>query len=128
MASFEKQYLIRTDPQKFFEALTDVATVQIWSGAPAIMDAKKGTEFSLWSDSIVGINKEVTDNKLVQLWKEQSWPAYSEVRFLWQKVEEGTLVTLTQHNIPSESFEDIARGWDHHYMNPLTTWLESNNL
>lgn len=128
MASFKKKYSIKTEAQKFFKALTAEPNVSIWSGAPAVMCGMENFQFSLWSGSIVGINKKVSHNELVQLWKEPSWKEYSEVRFVWEENENGIEVTLIHDDIPEESYKDVARGWDEHYMIPLTTWLESNNL
>ncbi|SMD38685.1 Activator of Hsp90 ATPase homolog 1-like protein [Reichenbachiella faecimaris] len=128
MKRLEKKYLVKTNEKLFYEALTNQANVSQWSGASAIMHEEAGTAFSLWGGSIVGINTKVARNQLVQQWKEKNWANYSKVSFEWKAGEEGLEVYLIHTDIPDGSFQNIKRGWDEHYMNPLITWLESNNL
>ncbi|MEO9966495.1 MAG: SRPBCC domain-containing protein [Reichenbachiella sp.] len=128
MSRIEKKYKVNTSAEAFLEALTNQTMVSQWSGAPAIMGRDEGQSFSLWGDSIVGYNVEVSDTKLIQSWKENQWAGYSRVIFSWTELEKGIAVTLLHEDIPPESYDNLVRGWDDHYMNPLITWLESNNL
>lgn len=128
MKRLERKYLIQSSEEMIYEALTNQTLVSQWSGVPAVMSNESGAVFSLWGGSIVGVNLKVTQNSLVQEWKEKSWKQYSRVSFVWKAFPEGMELLLVHINIPDQSFQSIQRGWDEHYMNPLITWLESNNL
>jgi len=128
MERLEKTYSIKTTAKALYDALTNPAIVSQWSGAPAVMSEELDFAFSLWGGSIIGLNNVVSPNKLVQQWKEKSWEEFSNVKFEWKEKSNRVELILTHDNIPKESFENIKRGWDDHYMNPLITWLESNNL
>lgn len=128
MKRFEKHYLLNVTEERFYEALTNSGMVSQWSGAPAKMCEEVGTVFSLWGGSIEGFNLKVTSNSLSQNWKEKSWKNYSNVSIKWKKGVGGLHVSLIHTKIPEGSYKNIKRGWDEHYMNPLITWLESNNL
>lgn len=128
MKRFEKQYMVNVSEKMFYKALTNQSMVSQWSGAPAVMSDEVEATFSLWSGSIVGVNLKVAANTLEQQWKEKNWTGYSKVLFEWKAGPAGLEVTLIHTDIPESSFQNIKRGWDEHYMNPLITWLESNNL
>ncbi|MEO9804667.1 MAG: SRPBCC domain-containing protein [Reichenbachiella sp.] len=128
MPRLEKTYFVNAKSSDFYEALTNQTIISQWSGASATMSDEIGSNFSLWGGSIVGINNEVSSNKLVQQWKESSWPEYSKVVFGWRQESNFLVVTLIHEDIPEDSYDDITIGWEEHYMNPLISWLESNNL
>ncbi len=120
--------MVNVSEKMFYKALTNQSMVSQWSGAPAVMSDEVEATFSLWSGSIVGVNLKVAANTLEQQWKEKNWTGYSKVLFEWKTGPAGLEVTLIHTDIPESSFQNIKRGWDEHYMNPLITWLESNNL
>lgn len=128
MTHLEKEYVIRVSPENFYQGITDQASVAQWSGAPAVMSDVVGAPFSLWGGSITGINSKVSTTKLEQLWKESSWQEYSVVSFEWGDSPNGLVVRLSHSGFPTGSFENIKRGWDKHYMNPLISWLERNKF
>lgn len=128
MRKLEKKYKVQTSAKLFHKALTSQVVVSQWSGAPAVMSDEEGAAFSLWGGSIIGSNTKISSNLLEQQWKEMSWENYSTVKFEW-KFEGGELeVCLTHTGIPDEFYQNMMAGWDEHYMNPLITWLESNNF
>ena len=56
MKDLKKYYIIAAPPQEVYAALTNPATVQLWTGEKAEMSTVPGSEFSLWEESIVGKN------------------------------------------------------------------------
>lgn len=128
MARLEKIYRINASAKALYEALTNQTIVSQWSGAPAMMSEDPGVAFSLWGGSIIGLNNEVSPNRLVQQWKEKSWKEFSNVQFEWKEESDVVELKLVHDDIPEGSFQNIKRGWDEHYMNPLITWIESNSL
>lgn len=124
MTSLEKEYIIESSPENIFKALTDPLEIEQWSGAPAIMQAYKGGEFSLWGGSIIGVNEIMEKNLIQQLWKESKWQEYSNVTFEIKANSQNVSLTLKHTNIPDQSFKDIETGWDDYYLKPLKSYLE----
>lgn len=125
MKDFKKYYSINTAPEILYSALTNAATIQLWTGEPAIMEAVEGTEFSLWDDSIVGKNLEFVPNKkIVQEWYFGDQDEASIVTIILHEDKEKTSVELRHTNIPEEDFNDITAGWTDHYFGSLKLFYE----
>lgn len=124
MKSLVKKYEIHTRKNKVFEALTEPLSILQWSGDEAVMNPVKGGVFSLWSGSIHGENIQVTEEKIVQNWKEKDWDNYSTVIFNLIEENGKTTLELTHNDIPEKSFESINKGWDRYYLGPLKLLLE----
>ena len=61
--------MLAAPPEEVYAALTNPATIQLWSGEVAEMSTEPGSEFSLWEESIVGRNLEFEEGKkIVQQW------------------------------------------------------------
>jgi uncharacterized protein YndB with AHSA1/START domain len=127
MKDFKKYYLIPASPEEVYMALTNPFTLELWTGEKAEMSTEPGSEFSLWEGSISGRNLEfVQDQKLVQQWYfgEQEEP--SIVTFILHPHKKGTSVELRHTNIPDESYEDFAAGWDDSYFAALLDFYEGD--
>jgi len=125
MKDFKKYFIINTEPEILYNALTNAATIQLWTGEPAIMEPVEGTEFSLWSDSICGKNISFeTGKKIVQEWYfgEQDEP--SIVTIILHKDKSKTSAELRHTNIPDDDFEDIVAGWVENYFGSLMEFYE----
>ena len=120
MKDLKKYFIIDAPPENVYQALTNAATIQLWSGDPAIMEPVEGTEFSLWDDSITGKNISFTPGKkIVQQWYfgEQAEP--SIVTIILHEDKKGTSAELRHTNIPDEDFDNIASGWVENYFGSL---------
>lgn len=121
MKDFKKYYTIPVEPEQLYNALTNPATIELWTGEKAIMSEEPGSEFSLWDDSIVGKNLEFEKGKkIVQEWyfgDEQE--AASIVTIKFHEHKQGTSLEVRQSNIPDEAFDEIAEGWDDVYVGSL---------
>ena len=120
MKDFKKYYTINTETEILYSALTNAATIQLWTGESAIMEPIEGTEFSLWEESIVGKNLLFEPGKkIVQEWYfgEQEDP--SIVTIILHEEKEKTSVELRHTNIPDEIFENIVSGWNENYFGAL---------
>ncbi len=127
MKDFKKYYSLQALPEVVYAALTNPATIQLWSGEPAIMSKEPGTEFSLWDGSIVGINIAFEKDKLIT----QQW-------FFGDQTEE-SIVTIKLHadgsaktslelrhtNIPDADYIDIVNGWNDVYIGSLIEFYEN---
>lgn len=121
MRSIRKYYIIETSPEELYIALTNPATLQLWTGEKAEMSTQPGSEFSLWDESIVGKNLEfIEGKKIVQHWYFGEQEEDSIVTIILHPHKQGTSVELRHTNIPDDDFEEIAEGWDESYFGALS--------
>lgn len=125
MKDFKKYFIIPAPPEDVYLALTNPATIHLWSGEPAEMSTEPGSEFSLWDGSIVGKNLEfVESKKIVQQWYFGEQEKESIVTIILHADKEGTSVELRHTNIPDEDYEDIVDGWKQTYFASLQDFYE----
>lgn len=125
MKDFKKYFQINTSPEILFRALTNAHTIQLWTGADAIMEPVAGTEFSLWDDSICGKNIAFEEGKkIIQEWYFGDQPEPSIVTLILHADKEKTSVELRHTNIPDDDFENITNGWIENYFGALITFYK----
>jgi activator of HSP90 ATPase len=121
MKDYKKYYQIPAPPEELYIALTNPATLQLWTGEPAVMSTEAGTEFSLWDDNIVGKNLEFEEGKkIVQQWyfgEDEETPSIVMIKL--HPHPGGTSVELRHTNIPDEVYDDIVEGWNDAYFASL---------
>jgi activator of HSP90 ATPase len=120
MKDFKKYYIITAQPEEIYLALTNPATIQLWTGEPAVMSTEPNTEFSLWEGSIEGLNIAFEPNKKIQqewYFGEQENPSIVTIKLHPHK--QGCSVELLHTNIPSEAYDDIVSGWNENYFGAL---------
>jgi activator of HSP90 ATPase len=125
MKDFKKYFIIPATPEEVYLALTNAATIQLWSGEEAEMNEEPGSEFSLFDGAITGKNLEfVKSKKIVQQWYfgEQDEPSIVTIKL--HENPKGTSVELRHTNIPDEDFEGIVSGWEEVYFNDLREFYE----
>ena len=125
MRDFKKYYSIGASPADVFLALTNPATIQLWTGEKAEMSTEPGSEFSLWDGSITGKNISFeTGRRINQQWDfgEQDTP--SMVTIILHPHKNGTSVELRHTNIPDEDYDDIVGGWNDVYFGALADFYE----
>ena len=69
MKDLRKTIHIKVSPEEVFNALTNPLTIELWSGFPASIEPKAGTEFSIFDGDITGKNIKVDAPVLL----EQEW-------------------------------------------------------
>ena len=125
MKDYKKYYLLSASPEEVYIALTNPATIQLWTGEKAEMSTAPGSEFSLWEDSIVGKNLEfIEGKKIVQQWYFGDQEKDSIVTIILHPHKHGTSVELRHSNIPDEDYEDIVEGWDEAYFGALAEFYQ----
>ncbi len=126
MKDFKKYYIIPASPEDIFIALTNPATIQLWSGDPAEMSTEIGSEFSLWEGSISGRNLAFETGKMiVQEWYFGDQEEASIVTIKLHPHKHGTSVELTHTNIPDEEYINMTEGWNHNYFGMLEEFYRS---
>ena len=120
MKDYKKYFLLDAEPEIVYQALTQPATIQLWSGEPAEMGSEPGSEFSLWDGSISGINLDFDPGKsIVQEWFFGDQEEASIVTIKLHPHKQGTSVELRHTNIPDEDYENITSGWEENYFGAL---------
>lgn len=120
MKDFKKYYIIPAEPVEVYAALTNPATIELWTGAPAEMSTEVGSDFSIMEDSIVGKNLEFVDGKIiVQQWYFEEDEAPSIVTILLHEHKNGTSAELRHTNIPDSEYDEIIEGWNDVYFGGL---------
>lgn len=120
MKDYKAHFVITAPPEDVFQALTNPATIQLWTGEPAIMSTEPGTEFSLWSDSITGVNVAFEKGrKIVQEWDFDDQEPPSVVTIILHPHKKGTSAELRHTNIPDEAYDDMVEGWNDAYFGSL---------
>lgn len=121
MKDFKKYYILPAEPEEVYLALTNPATIQLWSGDVAEMSTEPGSEFSIMDGGLVGKNLEfVEGKKIVQQWYfgEEEGPA-SIVTIILHPDKKGTSAELRHTNIPDEAYDDMVDGWNNYYFGAL---------
>ena len=109
MKDFKKYYILNATPEEVFAALTNPATIQLWSGDPATMSTEPDSEFSLWEGNISGKNLEFEkDKKIVQQWYFGDQEEESIVTMKLFPDKNKTSLELRHTNIPDEDFKNIV--------------------
>ncbi len=124
MKDFKKYYTLPVPPEEVYLALTNPATIQLWTGEPAKMSTEEGSEFSLWDGSITGKNLEfIQDKSIMQQWYfDQEEPSIVTIKLHPHK--NGTSLELRHTNIPEEEYDDIVDGWNENYFASLDDFYE----
>lgn len=127
MKTFKRYFQLAANPADVYNALTNKAMIEIWTGEDAVMEETPGTEFSLWADSICGRNLEFEKNfKIVQEWYfgEEEEAEKSIVTIKLHPDKKGTSMEVVQTNIPDEAYQNIAEGWQENYFESLNQLFE----
>jgi activator of HSP90 ATPase len=120
MKDFKKYYIIPAQSEDIYLALTNPATIQLWTGEPAVMSTVPNTEFSLWEGSIEGMNIAFEPNKKIQQeWYFGEQENASIVTIKLHQHKQGCSVELVHTNIPNEAYDDIVSGWNENYFGAL---------
>ena len=125
MKDFKKYYILSATPEEVFAALTNPATIQLWSGDPAVMSTEPGSEFSLWEGNIEGKNLEFEkDKKIVQQWYFGEQQEESIVTMKLFADRNKTSLELRHTNIPDNDYDNIVYGWNNVYLGSLIEFYE----
>jgi len=125
MKDYKQYFIIPAQPEEIYLALTNPATLQLWTGEPAEMSRVPGTEFSLWEESIVGRNIEFEANKkIVQEWYFGDQEPASIVTIKLHPHKQGTSVELIHINIPDEIYKEMVEGWNNNYFASLKEFYQ----
>jgi activator of HSP90 ATPase len=96
------------------------------AGDEVKISRKVGGKFNVGS-YIEGVNLDlVPDEKIVQSWRYEDWPAgyFSKATFSLKQEGGKTKMTFTQTGVPAQFYDDIKQGWTDYYWTPMKEILE----
>jgi uncharacterized protein YndB with AHSA1/START domain len=125
--SIEQQVVLNAEPGRVYDALMDSKKHSEFTGGPAEIEARAGGTMSCHGGFVTGRNIElVTGKRVVQAWRGKDWAegVYSVATFALEPEGTGkTKLSFTQHGVPDDQVEHIAKGWYSHYWEPLAKYL-----
>ena len=127
--SFEQEIIIKSTPHEIYEAFMDSKKHSKYTEGKAKVSREVGGSFSVFEGAINGENVElVQDKKIVQTWRSEgeNWPKgyYSTITFIFEPVDQGTLIKFTHVDIPEGAYESVKEGWETYYWKPLKEMIE----
>lgn len=125
MKTIRQHHFIKATPEEVFTAITNPFTIELWSGYPAQMEAREGTEFSIFEGEIAGRNIKISENKeLVQEWYFGDRQEESIVTISLKPHQSGTKVSLEHTNVPDEEAEEFEEGWNVTYWGAIKEFFK----
>jgi uncharacterized protein YndB with AHSA1/START domain len=120
MKNIKKYFVLPAPPEDVYLALTNPATIQLWTGEKAEMSTRPGSEFSLWDGDISSKNLEfIANHKIVQQWYFEGQEEVSVVTIRLHPHKAGTSAELIHANIPDEAYDEMLQGWVEMYFGAL---------
>lgn len=125
MKTIRQHHFINATPEEVFIALTNPFTIELWSGHPAVMENKEGTEFSMFDGDIAGKNLKIVENEqLVQEWYFGESETQSVVTITLKEHQLGTKVMLEHTNVPDEDAVEFTEGWNDFYWGAMKDYFK----
>jgi activator of HSP90 ATPase len=118
-------------PGTLYEILLDSNKHSVFTQSQAVIDPTVGGTFSVYDGYAEGKNIElIPGQKIVQSWRANDWPdnIYSTVTFSFKSLPQGTELTFTQVDIPTDYEADVAQGWQDFYWQPLIDYLKQSTI
>lgn len=127
MRTITQSYTIHAPRHLVWRALVEPELIEAWGGGPVIMNDHEGSAFSMWGGSVHGTNTHIVDDELLEQdwYSGDDWPHASKVTIELEDEDDGTLVTLTQHDVPASEIDDVDDGWHEYFFGPLQKLVES---
>ena len=118
------------NPAEAYSLIMDAEKHSAFSGANVIMSKKPNGKFDIFDGYCQGYNIELFEGKkIVQGWHfaEDGWPDdhYSTCTFLFEPLENKTKLTFIQTNVPAHKVEELRKGWNQYYWEPIKAYLKN---
>ncbi|HLG33219.1 MAG TPA: SRPBCC domain-containing protein [Ignavibacteriaceae bacterium] len=103
-----------------------------FTGGKAQILPRRGTRFTAWDGYISGSNIIIQPyGRIVQTWRTTEFPpgaADSTLEILFEKVDDGTKLTILHTNIPSGESRKYEKGWRDYYFKPMKKYFKKHQL
>jgi len=127
MESFTVIATLPSSPEDIYTAWLSSEGHSQMTGSQAEVEGGSGGAFKAWDGYIWGKTLEVEANRrVVQAWRTSEFPdgsPDSRVEILFEKVTDGTKITLIHTGIPDGQGDNYKQGWDDFYFTPMHTYF-----
>ena len=124
---FSIKAIIKNDAETIFNAWLDSDGHTSMTGGEAECTDNIGGKFNAWDGYITGENIAIEPHlRIVQSWRTSEFKENeddSQIEILFEKIPEGTEITLNHTNIPGDG-SNYIQGWEEHYFNPMKVYFE----
>jgi activator of HSP90 ATPase len=123
--NIKQRHYIAATPEEIYRAITNPFTIELWTGYPAEMSTKPGSEFSLFEGDIVGKNLEFKENELIkQQWYFEGEEQDSIVTLRMRPEKNNTVIELLHEHVPPDVFDEMEKGWKNIYFKSLKQFFK----
>lgn len=120
------EHILPVSPEVVYNAWLNSRVHSEMTGGEAICSSFEGDTFSAWDGYITGTNIRLISNRLIeQAWRTAQFSDADEdsnLKIEFKDHPKGTLLTLTQTNIPEHQTQYIE-GWKDNYFIPMTEFF-----
>lgn len=118
---------LNADTTKLYQSWLNSETHEAMTGGEANCSDTIGSDYSAWGGYITGRTLELVENtKIVQSWRTTEFDSTDEdsiIEVHFERIDNGTRLTLQQSNIPAGQKEKYAKGWQEHYFAPMKEYF-----
>jgi activator of HSP90 ATPase len=133
--TIHQEVSFKASPQQIYEVLLSSVKFSActkksfadFSAMSAKIDSTVGGTFSVFDGHIIGRILELVPNqRIVEAWRVVDWPAgiYSIAKFELKPQGSGTTLIFDHTGFPKGLKEHLASGWQQHYWEALTKYLQ----
>lgn len=119
-----------TDPKTLYNAWLNSELHSAFTQSKAKIEKKVGSSFFAGDGYISGkIELLHMNKKIVQTWRTTDFnddAPDSNLEILFEKVDQGTKITLVHSNLPPDTGKTYRKGWRDHYFKPMKEYFTSN--
>lgn len=117
-------------PRRIYEAWLSSKEHSRFTGSPASIEPRVGSEFTAWDGYIRGRILELEPpHRILQAWRTEDFPPESPdslVEVLFTEVTDGTLMILKHTLIPEGQAVEYEQGWIDYYIKPMQEYFAEN--
>jgi activator of HSP90 ATPase len=110
---------ITSSPARIYRAWLNSKEHEQFTGSKANVSSKIGGKFKVWDGYISGKNILLEKNeRIIQSWRSTDFPESSpdsRLEIIFEKVKNGTKITLIHSEIPERQGEGYKKGWKDFY-------------
>ena len=126
--AFQLEMVVPAEPQRVFNAWMDAREHALFTaGGEAIVEPWAGGRFTAFDGYIHGIFLGVdAGRRIVQTWRTVEFtPESRDSRLVveFEAVRGGTRVRVRHSDVPPSQLKKYERGWNEHYLKPLTRYF-----
>ena len=128
--SIQQEIIFDCEPAVIYHLIMNDDQHSEITGSEVIMSNEINGKFNVFDGYCEGYNIELIENqKIVQAWHfdEDGWPEdhCSICTFTLEPVENKTKLIFTQTDIPEHKAEELERGWNDFYWQPIKEYLKN---